>query len=146
MKKLLLLSVLGASIITPATAVYKCISLLPTTTCKSGIVSAGYVDWSGTASTGLKYSGTATCATTPADNNEIQNAIYVSTSTVAENAVATNTICFCRLVSPVVSKYVWAYSYASQMACAQGCAIKCSDDFVTTNSSLRTNILSNLLN
>ena len=136
MKKLLLLSVLGASIITPATAVYKCISLLPTTTCKSGIVSAGYVDWS----------GTATCATTPADNNEIQNAIYVSTSTVAENAVATNTICFCRLVSPVVSKYVWAYSYASQMACAQGCAIKCSDDFVTTNSSLRTNILSNLLN
>ncbi len=145
MKKLLLLTIMGVSIATPATAVYKCISLLPTTTCRAGLASAGFVSWSGTATNGLKYSGTATCAMTPSDNQKIQDTVYVSVSSQVNTMNTENSICFCRLVSPAVSKYVWAYTYASELKCAEGCAISCSNQFATTNSSLRTDILMNLL-
>ena len=127
-KHLILAGVFSVAIVQsqPAMAVTKCVALNSSTTCTS---SATYYhnhpDWAATCTTNgvnTPISGIGICSSTEGASR-YATATELDTSSTADE----NLNCWCKMTSPAVSRWVFAYSTTSAGFCAQYCAGYCAD-------------------
>ena len=136
-KHLIIAGIICAASIPPAYAVTKCVKLTPSTTCKSSSGAFGQSNWSATCS-GIEIQGVAFCG--PQDGgSEGVTTETVPTSSTSED----NYYCWCKMVSPAVSSWVFSHSGTSASACANLCAYNCAGR-AQRSSALRSGLFSEL--
>ncbi len=135
---------LGMGILTGgAHAVQKCVALdASTTTCTSTPVN-GNADWSATCTTNgtsVPIKGIAMCSNQKAD------AAYGTSdaiTTVSSTSDTTNVNCWCKMVEPAVSSWVFFGAYSSAGLCARGCSAGCAS-YAQADSAFRSALFSSL--
>ena len=108
----------------PAYAVTKCVKLTPSTTCS--YVNSGFyvVDWTAnctSSGTSVAISGISQCSSTSGSSTG-QKATSLEISGGTDD-----TYCWCKMVSPAVSSWVFFSDYGSASDCAYYCAYFCAD-------------------
>ena len=106
------------SIPLPVFAVIKCVKLNPTAACSDGIGEGSRLDWSANCG-GTQISGIAVCAANSATIGTVRSTVTTSDKSNA------NKYCYCRMISPVTSKYVYYSSNSSTDYCLTWCASGC---------------------
>ena len=148
MKKLLTLTAVVAMLAAPATAVQKCVALTPenlSCSIDESFVDVGMEsDWRVNCTNNGKtivVHGVNMCSNGWLGENRVTNGqLYVSPGTG----------CFCRIISPAVSKWVSAFKFSvtdSEMEdawrCTDSCAYQCAYEFVN-DQTFRQAMLSSL--
>ena len=127
-KHLILAGVLSVAIIQsqPVMAVTKCVALnSSSTTCTSSYLQYEYhTNWAATCTTNgvsTPISGIGICSST-------EGAAPFATATELDTSVASddNKHCWCKMTSPVVSRWVFLGSDTSAGNCARNCAYSCA--------------------
>ncbi|MBR2393107.1 MAG: hypothetical protein IKB05_01300 [Alphaproteobacteria bacterium] len=126
MKKLLTITAIGAILATPATAVQKCVALDASSTTCTSTPTAGNADWSATCTTNgtsVPIKGIAMCSNQKAD------ATYGTSdaiTTVSDSSDTTNKYCWCKMVEPAVSSWVYLGAVSSASFCVYSCSYSCA--------------------
>lgn len=106
-----------------ADAATKCVALGSSTTCTSS-PAGNNADWSATCTTGstsTPIQGIAFCS------NQKGSAQYATSSTITTSSTATENLnCWCKMVSPAVSSWVFIISRTSADSCAGICSYYCA--------------------
>lgn len=110
---------------TPASAVTKCVKLSSSTTC-SYVNPGGYVvDWTSnctSSGTSVAISGISQCSST-------RGSLVGQKATGLKISGGTgDKYCWCKMVSPAVSSWVFSFDYGSASSCADNCAFSCARD------------------
>ena len=136
-KHLIIAGIICAASIPPVYAVTKCVKLSSSTTCTSSSGATAQSNWSATCG-GIEIQGVALCGS---QNGGSVGAKLetVKTSSTSDN----NRNCWCKMVSPAVSSWVFTYSYASVGHCAPVCAYSCANHARLT-SAFRSALFSGL--
>ena len=136
-KHLIIAGIICAASIPPAYAVTKCVKLTSSTTCTSLSASAGQANWSVTCG-GIEIQGVAFCGSQDGG----------STGTKSENVtssrVGNNNYCWCKMVSPAVSS--WVFHDVSSMSadeCPFLCPVYCAN-VAKANPPFRSALFSGL--
>ena len=117
-KHLIIAGIICAASIPPAYAVTKCVKLTPSTTCTTS--SGNGSNWSATCG-GIEIQGVAFCG------SQNGGSIGATTENVTASSTSNNNkYCWCKMVSPAVSSWVFYYSRASAGDCAFYCANNCA--------------------
>ena len=125
MKKLLTLTAVGAILAAPAMAVQKCVALDSSTTTCTSTMTYGKADWSATCTTNgtsVPIKGIAMCSNQAAD---AQYGTSDAITTVSSTTDTTNVNCWCKMVEPAVSSWVYISTHASAGDCARNCSFVC---------------------
>ena len=134
-KHLIIAGIICAVTIPPAAAVTKCVKLTSSTTCINPSAELRQSNWSATCG-GIEIQGVALCGSqnggSPGKTSET-----VKISSISDN----NTHCWCKMVSPAVSS--WVYRNMSSNNCAYGCASSCAG-YVQGLSAFRSGLFSGL--
>ena len=115
-----------AMVAAPAHAVTKCVALSSSgTQCSYTNPGDNVVDWTATCkkngvSTPIK--GIGICSANKGSTSGATAAVLEISSTATENLN-----CWCRMISPAVSRWVFNRSYSSTGDCAQDCAHHCAN-------------------
>lgn len=94
------------------------------------------VSWSGKIA-GVDFTSWAHCSSDYSSVGNTKNYLGVSTTT------NDNRYCWCRMMVPVLSSWVYAASYSSGADCEQSCATSCASSF-SGNSTFRSAIISGI--
>ena len=147
MKKIFLLTAVGLTLAVPADGVQKCVALnSSTTTCTT--TPSNYntmAEWAATCTTGgtsVPVSGVWACSS-EGDGSLVAGDIYSGTLLKSIAAEVSQAYCYCRLISPAVSSWVYVTRYTSRMSCQQGCPTACAGNIISS-SAFRTSVFSNL--
>ena len=137
---------LGMGILTGgAHAVQKCVALDASTTTCTSTPTAGNADWSATCTTNgtsVPIKGIAMCS------NQAADAAYGTSdaiTTVSSSSDTTNVNCWCKMVEPAVSSWVFLYASTSAGYCASACSSGCAG-YAQRNSAFRSALFSSLGN
>ena len=128
-----------------AHAVQKCVALDASTTTCTSTPTAGNADWSATCTTNgtsVPIKGIAMCS------NQAADAAYGTSdaiTTVSSSSDTTNVNCWCKMVEPAVSSWVFVYAYSSAGNCAFICSHYCAS-YALSDSAFRTALFSSLGN
>ncbi len=145
MKKLLTLTAVGAILATPAMAVQKCVAFDTSTTTCTSTATKGNPDWSATCTTNdtsVPIKGIAMCSNQGASvTGDTSDAI----TTVSSSTDTTNTRCWCKMVEPAVSPWVYAFNYQEAANCAFMCSYSCARN-ANSSSSFRSALFGSLAN
>ena len=136
-KHLIIAGIICAASIPPAYAVTKCVKLTSSTTCTSASVSYSQSNWSATCG-GIEIQGVAFCGSQDGGSTGTTSET-VTTSSVSDD----NKYCWCKMVSPAVSSWVFYDSYLSTGVCLYGCARYCAVR-AQNNSAFRSGLFSGL--
>ena len=136
-KNLLIAGLIGVATIPPATAVTKCVKLNSSTTCSTYSGEYGQSNWSATCG-GVSVQGVAFCGSQDGGSTGATTDA-VTTSTTSDN----NKYCWCKMVSPAVSSWVFRNVFGSASACARGCAYFCAS-CAADNASFRSAMFGSL--
>ena len=134
MKKLLILTAVGAILSAPAIAASKCIPMLSR---MSGTIGAGAASGDSTFQVLLNptspyqvtFEGLANCSSTVPSSDKV----LLATSKIS---MTDGDYCWCKIISPAVSNW---YSVAGTLAtsdCQSVCAQKCADTFKNTSAPI----------
>ena len=108
---------------TPASAVTKCVKLSSSTTCSYVNPGTYVVDWTSnctSSGTSVAISGISQCSSTSGSSvGQKATALKISGGT-------DDKYCWCKMVSPAVSSWVFNRDYGSASSCANGCASNCA--------------------
>ena len=130
-KHLIIAGIICAASIPPAYAVTKCVKLTPSTLCTTS--SSNGSNWYATCG-GIAIQGVAFCGSL--DGGPVgATTETVTTSSISDN----NKYCWCKMVSPAVSRWVYSRAYALAGECASDCAYVCA-----SNAQYRSNFRSGL--
>ena len=132
-KHLIIVGIICAASIPPVYAVTKCVKLTSSTTCTSYSGAVGQSNWSMTCG-GIEIQGVAFCGSQNGGSIGTKS-VTVTTSSTSDN----NKYCWCKMVSPAVSSWVFYYSGTSAGNCARNCAGNCvyaARDFSAFRSGL----------
>ena len=125
---------------TPASAVTKCVKLSSSTTCSYVNPGTYVVDWTSnctSSGTSVAISGISQCSSTSGSSGGQK-------ATALENSGGTDDkYCWCKMVSPAVSSWVFFADRGSASACALSCARICVN-FAANNASFRSALFSGL--
>ena len=136
-KHLIIVGIICAASIPPAYAVTKCVKLTPSTTCTSYSGVNGQSNWSATCG-GIEIQGVAFCG------SQKGGSIGATTETVTTSTTSDdNKNCWCKMVSPAVSSWVFFYSDSSAGSCAYHCATSCAY-YAQSSASFRSGLFSGL--
>ena len=138
-KHLIIAGIICAASIPPVYAVTKCVKLTSSTTCTSSSGAFGQSNWSATCG-GVSVSGVAFCGSQKGSSAGVKSKT-VTTSLTSDD----NRYCWCKMVSPAVSSWVFADSEASAGNCAADCAYNCATR-AQYNSAFRAALFSGLSN
>ena len=119
-KHLIIAGIICAASIPPAYAVTKCVKLTSSTTCTSVPGATGQSNWSATCG-GIEIQGVAFCSSQDGGSVGTKSET-VTTSLTSDD----NKYCWCKMVSPAVSSWVFYFSRASAGDCAFYCANNCA--------------------
>ncbi len=137
-KHLIIAGIICAASIPPVYAVTKCVKLTSSTTCKRYSGATGQSNWSATCG-GIEIQGVAFCGSQDG-GSEGKTSETVTTSPASED----NKNCWCKMVSPAVSSWVFSYSGSYAGSCATTCAYSCATGAGQTNSAFRSALFSGL--
>ena len=129
--KTLFLLVIAITFCQPASAVTKCVKLNSSTTCSDYSGAFGQSNWSATCG-GISIQGVTFCGS--------QNGGSVGATTDAVTTSSTNKYCWCKMVSPAVSRWVFA---GADDHCAYRCADRCAG-FAPATETFRSALFSGL--
>ena len=136
-KHLLIAGLICVATIPPAMAVTKCVKLSSSTTCPDYSGATGQSNWSATCG-GISIQGVAFCGS--------QNGGSAGATTDAVTTSSTsndNKYCWCKMVSPAVSRWVFNLALASAGFCANRCAYYCAG-IAQSSASFRSGLFSGL--
>jgi len=137
---------LGMGILTGgAHAVQKCVALDASTTTCTSTPANGNADWSATCTTNgtsVPIKGIAMCSNQAAD---AQYGTSDAIKTVSGTTDTTNVNCWCKMVEPAVSSWVFIGAYSSAGSCASGCSYFCAGS-ARSVSAFRSALFSSLGN
>ena len=136
-KHLIIAGIICAASIPPAYAVTKCVKLTSSTTCTSVSGAFGQSNWSATCG-GIEIQGVAFCGSQNGGSMGTKSEKVTTSSTSDDNKN-----CWCKMVSPAVSSWVFNTSTESAGACAYLCAYNCAAG-ARNYSALRSALLSGL--
>lgn len=136
-KHLIIAGIICAASIPPAYAVTKCVKLTPSTTCTSTSGAAGQSNWSATCG-GIKIQGVAFCGSQSGDSTG-ETSETVTISLTGDD----NKICWCKMVSPAVSSWVFNTYFSFAGECANSCADNCAY-YTGSSSTFRSGLFSGL--
>ena len=118
----------------PAAQVTKCVKLTSSTTCSYLNPGDNVVDWTSnctSSGTSVAIRGISQCSSTSGSSaGQTATSLEVSGGTNAK-------YCWCKMISPAVSSWVFANARGTASACASRCAINCAD-FAASNASFRS--------
>ena len=134
-KHLIIAGIICAASIPPVYAVTKCVKLTSSTTCTT--YSGTGSNWSATCG-GIAIQGVVFCGSQKGGSKG-ETSETVTTSTTSDD----NKYCWCKMVSPAVSSWVFNRSLSSAGYCAGNCAYYCAYD-ARYNSDLRSALFSGL--
>ena len=125
---------------TPASAVTKCVKLSSSTTCSYVNPGAYVVDWTSnctSSGTSVAISGVSQCSSTSGSSvGQKATALKISGGT-------DDKYCWCKMVSPAVSSWVFTTLTDSAFPCAHNCASSCAYR-AALNASFRSALFSGL--
>ena len=125
---------------TPASAVTKCVKLSSSTTCSYVNTGTYVVDWTSnctSSGTSVAISGISQCSSTSGSSvGQKATALKISGGT-------DDKYCWCKMVSPAVSSWVFRYAFGSASYCATDCADLCAY-YAAGNASFRAALFSGL--
>ena len=145
MKKLLTLTAVGAILAAPAMAVQKCVAFDASTTTCTSTSTYSKADWSATCttnSTSVPIKGIAMCS------NQAADATYGTSdtmTTVSNTTDTTNVNCWCKMVEPAVSSWVFVGTTTSAGFCATNCSYRCAYG-ARNESAFRSTLFGSLAN
>ena len=146
MKKLLTLTAVGTILTMPAMAVKKCVALdASVTTCTATTSVQGKGDWSATCTTDGKtvtIEGVGMCSAYLAGSGE-NGYSNGSITTLSSTSSVSNKRCWCKMIKPAVSYWVYVSEYTNASTCAYYCADECRIR-ARSNSEFRSVMFSNL--
>ena len=119
-KHLIIAGIICAASIPPAAAVTKCVALNSSTTCTSSSGAYDQSNWSATCG-GIEIQGVSFCGS-QAGGSTGKTSETVTTSSTSDD----NRYCWCKMVSPAVSSWVFRNSGVSAGGCAISCANSCA--------------------
>ena len=132
-KHLLIAGLLCVTTITPAAAVTKCVKLTSSTTCSNSSHSGS--NWSVTCD-GVPVEGVGFCV------SQVGNAIGAAATAVTVSLSSDdNKYCWCKMVSPAVSRWIYATTFSSR--CADNCTNYCAN-VAKSNTSFKSAMFRNL--
>ena len=136
-KHLIIAGIICAASIPPTYAVTKCVKLTSSTTCTS--YSGGYnqSNWSATCG-GIEIQGVALCGSRNGGSIGTKSENVTTSSTSDDNKN-----CWCKMVSPAVSSWVFNRSVSAAGYCATNCASNCAF-YAQINSAFRSALFSGL--
>ena len=130
MKKLLILTAISTILTVPAVAVQKCVALDINQDWSRTDVN-GSADWSATANNGIKVQALAVCANNSGSMYDVSAALEFSADEPGQ-------YCWCRMISPVVSKWVAYGDLDSWDYCNYDCLALCSSAFESDKDFVAT--------
>ncbi len=145
MKKLLIITAVGAILTAPAMAAQKCVALDASTTTCTSTVASGNADWSATCKTNgtsVPIKGIAMCSNQAAD---AQFGTSDAITTISSTTDTTNVNCWCKMVEPAVSSWVFILASASAGSCANSCSTYCAY-YARSSSAFRSALFGSLAN
>lgn len=127
MKKYLIIAgLVCVASIPPATAVTKCVALNQSNTkCGQQVPALNVADWTTpctTNETEIQISGIGICSATAGTASQMGK---TATSLNMASTAADNKYCWCRMISPVVSRWVFRWPMQSADDCSENCAGYC---------------------
>ena len=134
MKKLLILTAVGAMLAAPAIAVQKCVALNTESTECGSPDPYPYLNtpwWEAICTTNdkkLLIKGIGACSRLQEPTYTLAYP-YNTIPTVSNSSDTTNVNCWCKMISPAVSRWVFAKTHTSVGDCAASCAFYCIDHF-----------------
>ena len=136
-KHLIIAGIICAASIPPAYAVTKCVKLTSSTTCTSSYGAVGRSNWSATCG-GIEIQGVEFCGSRNGGSIGTKSET-VTTSLTSDN----NKYCWCKMVSPAVSSWVFSFSYTDAGSCTSNCAYNCAGR-AQSQSAFRSALFSGL--
>ena len=136
-KHLIIAGIICAASIPPVYAVTKCVKLTSSTTCTYSSGAFGQSNWSATCG-GIEIQGVVFCGSQNGGSIGTKSET-VTTSSTSDN----NKYCWCKMVSPAVSSWVFSFSYTDAGSCANNCATNCGIN-ARGNSAWRSALFSGL--
>ena len=115
-KHLLIAGLICVATIPPAMAITKCVKLTSSTTCSTYSGISGQSNWSATCG-GVSIQGVAFCGS--------QDGGSTGATTDAVTTSDNNKYCWCKMVSPAVSSWVFSGNHYSASNCTYNCADHC---------------------
>lgn len=139
MKKILTITALCGIFAVPAGAVQKCVALDVDVIPTEVLYTEGLADWS-VVYPDVTIRGIAVCSNISADEHSTSNTLEYSTYNAELNSE-----CWCRMISPAVSLWVYTTSQDDGAYCAETCPRICANR--TKNmTGFRASLFSNLNN
>lgn len=139
--KILIAGLICLATIPPASAVTKCVKLSSLTTCSQVKPGTYVVDWTSnctSSGTNVAISGISQCSSTSGSSvGQKATALKISGGT-------DDKYCWCKMVSPAVSSWVFFNNYVSASICASACAAYCANSVAASSASFRSALFSNL--
>ena len=136
-KHLIIAGIICAASIPPAYAVTKCVKLTSSTKCTSSSGADGQSNWSATCG-GIAIQGVAFCGSQDGGSMGTKSENVTTSSTSDDNKY-----CWCKMVSPAVSSWVFNYSDSSAGYCVNGCARNCAH-YARYSTAFRSALFSGL--
>ena len=134
-KHLIIAGIICAASIPPAYAVTKCVKLTPSTLCTTS--SSNGSNWYATCG-GIEIQGVAFCGSQEGASEGVTTETVTTSSTSDDNRH-----CWCKMVSPAVSSWVFSFSYTDAGSCTSNCAYSCAGR-AQSQSTFRSGLFSGL--
>ena len=140
MKKYLLIAGAFCMVaIPPAAAVVKCVALdSGLTKCSAGVFKGAY-DWRTNCDTNNKETvidGIAGCSSE--DNSGALTYLQIDATTQNNNRH-----CYCKIIHPVMSNWVKAFSFSNSLSCTSRCVEECAKQ-ITANQPFRYSLIKSI--
>ncbi len=119
-KHLIIAGIICAASIPPVYAVTKCVKLTSSTMCTTPSGAQDQSNWSATCG-GIAIQGVAFCGSQKGSSAGVKSKTVTTSSNSDDNRN-----CWCKMVSPAVSSWVFNVSAESAGACAYLCAYNCA--------------------
>ena len=135
-KHLLIAGLICMATIPPAVAVTKCVKLSLSTTCSSSSGEYAQSNWSATCGD-VPIQGIAFCG------SQNGGSTGATTDAITNNSADNKKYCWCKMVSPAVSRWVLSSTISLGSSCAHYCARYCAN-YAANTASFRSAMFGSL--
>lgn len=120
-----------------------CVKLSQSTECTDSFSETLRIDWSATCGE-ISINAIAVCSSTPGDSIGQIATNGLETNSGGNDTVDANTYCWCRMISPAVSKWVLARPAESAATCTSMCSRYCAG-YMESYPDFRAGMFSTLM-
>ena len=121
----------GMMCVTVSNAATKCVAIGVDSDCSAGETQQGQTDWGATCGSGVVVHGVSVCGSWE-EGRDLNGVLHKESIRYNSGTSAGNTSCFCKMIQPVVSRWIFAEEFhdengeASSLRCTKYCAATCA--------------------